>query len=98
MRPVVAMVVMLVGCGRFHFDAAGPDDGRDRDAPAQVDDGGTATCNSVARIADTFATDQRATLWAGSYFDGTSSATREVASSRWRDRRTPQSRTERSGR
>ncbi|HEY0255754.1 MAG TPA: hypothetical protein VGC41_29700, partial [Kofleriaceae bacterium] len=75
MRPVVAIVAMLVGCGRFHFDATSGGDAGPSDAPAHVDDGGTATCNSVARIADTFATDQRATLWAGSYFDGTSSAT-----------------------
>ncbi len=78
MRRVVVAVVVLAGCGRLGFDPAPHSDGGgsgNTDAPSHLDDGGAATCNSVERIADTFATDQRATLWGGSSFDGTTSGT-----------------------
>jgi hypothetical protein len=73
----VLVILGLASCGRLSFDGrgdAGSDSGN-KDAPSNLDDGGAATCNSIARIADDFATDSRARLWGGSYTDDTSMIT-----------------------
>jgi hypothetical protein len=69
----VLVILCLASCGRLSFESHG--DGGNKDAPSNLDDGGAATCNSIARLADDFATDSKARLWAGSYTDDTSTIT-----------------------
>lgn len=69
----VLVILCLASCGRLSFESHG--DGGNKDAPSNLDDGGAATCNSIARLADDFAIDSTARLWAGSYTDDTSTIT-----------------------